>query len=496
MMNTSSTGAVNSLGDKRYAWMGRTWAVASRYDDAEREMVDSAHCMDDGEAQPLNALMHALFHGNATEIVAAEIAAPPAPIKVGEIDEVGKARAQAKIDAAAAIGVALPSTQADGLFYDLGTAVMPEAWAGERKQFEQLKTGDEVLPQVRDVIVAEGRANYDYAAWDVRMSPTTGKVGVSEAFSWTPTRRGIDGFTARAGIGKVPEHWPLDIKAAAINSLCKRFAKDRPAALLNGGQDPRVQLRVQRARGQHFATTSTSYGQFDGDLVLEALLEALPRGARVAVNYDPDMARGRVEILTLQSEQPVVGEPFKTSFTVGWDDTGSGSIWGDGGLWSARCLNLTRIWTSAGTFRIRHAGSVERLARRFKSEFARVSGIVSQFSKAFGHAAADELTNADRVEGAEFIQGIYRSLIQRDLVPVTGRREEASAKLAMQYLEDENKMGATRAGIANGITRYAHRVNQDPWARDELERAAGRLLWSPRPVKLDYLAAEAQPARA
>ena len=472
---------------KRYGWNGQVWSASG----------DEA-VSDKGNVVAIAALLRAIYDGQAHEIRYAMLVPAPAveEPKAGDMDEAGRARAEAKIAKAAEMGVKLPSSQKDGLYFDVGTAVMPEAWASERKAYEQLPAGAEALPKVRDQIRAEDRENFEYRAWDLRMSTRTGKLGdpADPQRAWEPTRRGLQGFCSRAGIGAIPEHWPTDIKAQSINALCKRFAETRPDALLSAGEDPRVLLRVQKARGRAFATVSPSYGAFDGDLVLEALLQALPREARVNVDYDPDQAKGRVEIVTLQEERPVVGEPFKTSFTVGWDDTGGGSVWGDGGLWSARCLNLTRIWTSVGTFRIRHAGAVRKLARRFREEFDRIAAVVSKFSAAYGHAAAEELTNAEKVEAHEFVQGIYRSLLQRDLVPVRGRREEAASALTMQFLADENKAGVTRAGIANGITRMAHRGNRDPWLRDDLERAAGRILWSPRPVKLDYLAKEAAAA--
>ena len=521
--------ASKQRGDEtRYVWQGKIWLFVPA---PSGDIADDKAVSDMGHTVAADELMGAIYRGEALEHVApttattrlavvpanpyaaapsrtasttpapsASIAkaAPAAPpVMTGQIDTVGRERAQARIDAAKALGVALPSSKADGLFYDLGTLVDEHAWASERKAFEELPTGEAKLPEVAAAIRAEDRQDHTFNAWDLRMSKRTGKLGdpdplASTERAWLPTKRGFQGFTTRAGIGAIPEHWPTDIKAGAVNDLCRRFQTERPRQLLTGDQDPVVVLRVQKSRGKIFACVSPTYGAFDGDLVLESLLSALPRGSRVNVDYDPDAARGRVEIVTLQEERPVVGEPFRTSFTVGWDDTGGGSIWGDGGLFSARCLNLTRIFTSTGTFRIRHAGDVKKLARRFRCEFERVSKVVTQLSKAYGHAAGEELTNAERIEGTEFLQGVYRSLLQRDLVPVRGRREEVVKGLAIQALADENGAGMTRAGIVNGITRYAHRVNEDAWQRDEIERAAGKILWSPKGVvKLDYLAKDA-----
>ena len=504
---------------KKYAWNGKIWFAP--VPGADRVVSEC------GFEAAIDQLLLALFEGRALEvtaqaadvlmgrpsglekpnlvlvkndnvktndpIVAAALAKLNDGPKAGDMDTQGKGRAEAKIAFAKEQGVALPSSQAEGLFFDVGTAVMPEAWASERKAFDKLPLGEEKLPKVAAQIKAEDRADFEFGAWDLRMSPRSGKIGdpKNPEKAWEPTRRGLQSFTSRASIGSIPEHWPTDIKANSINALCKRFGDERPRELLVNGDAPQVSVRVQRARGKAFAVVSPHYSSFDGDKVMEALEKALPKGSRVAVDYDADAARGKVEIITLQQEQPVVGEPFKTSLVIGWDDTGSGSLWGDGGLWSARCLNLTRIFTSAGSFRMRHVGSVIRLAKRFTEEFERIAAVVHKFAVAYGHAAQDELTNTERVEGTEFIQGVYRSLLQRDLIPIKGKREEAVRALAMHHVMDENGAGLTRAGVSNAISRYAHKTNNDPWLRDELERAAGRIVWSTRPVRLDYLARDA-----
>lgn len=476
----------------QYTWLGEVWTLVQDARDRDQDKVVSKI----GHVRPLSDLLLALYKHEAHESKADAFDVPtppptPMPSKAGELDTFGRDRAAAKIAHAKAQGVTLPSSQADGLFFDLGTAVEEGAWTSERQTFEKLPTGENALPKLRDAITAEERETITIKAWDVRMSRTTGKLGdpSDPTRAARPTRRAFQSFCQRAKVGAIPDHWPTDIVASALNQVTTRFTTTRPG-LTASDPDPQVVFRVQRSRARIFACVSPSYTPFDGDLVMEALLQALPQGSRVNVDYDPDGARGKVEIVTLQEERPVVGEPFRTSFTVGWDDTGSGSIWGDGGLFSARCLNLTRIYTSTGAFRIRHVGSVRRLAYKFRSEFDRVARVVAGFSKAYGHAAGEELTNEERIEGTAFLQGLYRSLIQRDLVPVRGRREDAIKDLALQAMADENKAGLTRAGVANGITRYAHRVNTDPWVRDDMERAAGRILWSPKPIKLDYLAQE------
>jgi len=432
-------------------------------------------------------------------------AAPPAPIAAGDIDQVGKARAELKIAHAKALNLNVPGSKKEGLFFDVGTAVMDSAWESERREFEGTPAAEVALPELRGDIRAEGRVDVKVEdLWSLRASPSTGKIGFSSDRSWQPTERALAGLYSRTGIGSIPSHWPDVIRAGAINAVQKHLVEEfvkkeeaRRAACVAKNEKFEPASRpdgVIRTRkdGSCFAVVSTTYTAFDGDLVLEALEQALPKGSRVNLHYDRERARGRVEVVTLQEEKPVVGEPFKTSFTVGWDDTGGGSVWGGGGLWSARCLNLTRIWTNAGSFSIRHAGSVEKLAKRFRAEFSRIYSVVHQFSTAFGNAASEQLRPEGDISPEEFVKGVYRNLIAKQVLEVRGRKEEVIDDLLGQFLADENKAGLTRAGIANGITRYAHRVNKDPFARDGLERAAGRIISAPKLVVLDSLGKEVE----
>jgi hypothetical protein len=60
--------------------------------------------------------------------------------------------------------------------------------------------------------------------------------------------------------------------------------------------------------------------------------------------------------------------------------------------------------------------------------------------------------------------------------------------MEMWTKDDSAAAGPTRAAVANAFTRFAHEVNTDPWAQDEIQRAAGRLIYSSEPIR--YTAAE------
>lgn len=164
---------------KSYMWQGAVWRSEILGGDPEDDRAVS----ETGDRAALSALLRAIWTGEATAIpTAPKTPAPstPAPrsaatttttaIEAGDLDETGKARALAKIQTARELGITLPASKADGLLYDVGTAVMASAWASERKAFESLPAGETVLPRVRDAIRAEERETFAFPAWELRMS--------------------------------------------------------------------------------------------------------------------------------------------------------------------------------------------------------------------------------------------------------------------------------------------------------------------------------------
>jgi hypothetical protein len=148
---------------------------------------------------------------------------------------------------------------------------------------------------------------------------------------------------------------------------------------------------------------------------------------------------------------------------------------------------------------------VEELAKRFRAAFNQALGSIEPFRKAWGAAFSerDEVLKA-RVQGTTsedlsllpitaVLPGIFNGILERDLVPLPGRRRDIVPKLLEMHAQDEaaDAYGVSRASIVNAFTRYAHVVESDPFVADEIRAGAGALLSSKAgkaPAPLPYIA--------
>ncbi len=248
-----------------------------------------------------------------------------------------------------------------------------------------------------------------------------------------------------------------------------------------------------------FGVVTPSYTAFDVDRIAAALKEAAPADARGTVTYDG--YRARFEVLfhtTVQPEKFVSGEFFRAGIIISTDDTGGGGLNGYSAVWQNLCLNLIMIDVAkTGAFNIRHIGDYGKLVAQFRSGFRRALDGLEHFRRAWGyavdeniHRTARELQDDVPLTVEEAMPGFFRTLLDRELVPVRGiSKKEAVPKLMEMWTKDESAAaGPTRAAVANAFTRFAHEVNTDPWAQDEIQRAAGRLIYSSEPIR--YTAAE------
>lgn len=250
-----------------------------------------------------------------------------------------------------------------------------------------------------------------------------------------------------------------------------------------------------RLNGQErcvFSAVSETYTPFDADKIAEALELAFPADARGTADYDG--FRVRVEGLwhsDIAAEQYVAGEVFKAGVIVRSDDTGGGSIRVQSVIWRNLCRNLIILDRAIGVdLRLRHTGSVQKLASQFSGAFGKALKSVEGFRVAWGSAmeekgavlvARTQGTTADDIAGmtvSQFLAGIFNASLKRELVPVRGRTADVVPKLLELHAQDEaaDAYGVSRASIVNTFTRYAHQVETDPFAADAIREGAGRLL--------------------
>lgn len=270
-----------------------------------------------------------------------------------------------------------------------------------------------------------------------------------------------------------------------------------------------VVLRTRLVEGTRvgYAAVSPKYTSFDADVIARALEMAFPEDAKAVVDYDGE--RLRVEGLWHTDVKPnefVAGEIFKAGVIIDTDDTGGGSIRVRSMMWRNLCLNLIILDKAVGVdVRIKHQGSVEKLAQKFREAFGQALSSVNPFRNAWNAAYAEQgslftmrvqgTTSEDlsKLSPEGVLEGVFNGIIERELVPVRGNRKATVPKLLEMHAQDEaaSAYGVSRASVANALTRYAHRVETDPFFADEIRAGAGALLSGHRggaPSPLPYVA--------
>ncbi len=416
--------------------------------------------------------------------------------------------------------------------YERGTMVVQAGVANakrSRQQWEAMPLVDDYTADFEERIAAEERTDVKVEPHQLRMT-RDGRIGVpgSEEPARLITMQGMQGLTTRLGYGGatyLSKCWP-NLRAKNFNAwgghLTTADAEGQARQSADDANDtekkyetPNLILRTRNGEGasEIYGAVSDSYTSFDVDKVAEAFRLALHgMGARGRVTYDG--AKARFEAIfhsDIRPEDYVAGEFFKAGIIVQTDDTGSGSLRGNATVWQNLCLNLMIIDTARqDLFRIRHMGSVAELAKKFRAGIEAGKSKLSHFIHAWGFACKDDvLATARAVAGdvpmkiSDALPGLYNGILEHDLVPVRGRREENIKSLIAMYEKDES--GAhqdayvTRAAVVNSFTRFAHEVNDDPWAEDEIQRAASALLHGRNgraPAALPWIPVESYRSRA
>lgn len=450
-------------------------------------------------------------------------ASSPAPIKGGQHDAQGEARSQADHDAAVDAGFA-PAQP----LYQRGTRVIQ--WGVENARTSRLEHDakplvgemcDEFVQRIR----SEQRRDIDVRAVGLNMA----KTGELLLPGPTPRRRvdltqhALRGLVTRLGIGGaryLSDCWP-ELRAINVNHWTTKLAADEERArdienerAVAEDRDSRwspqmFALRVRnnpkRTNPEVFGVVSPRYQAFDVDKIAEAIKLATPDGARGTVAYDGFKARFEVMFHSdVKPEHYVAGEFFKAGVIVRTDDTGGGSISPSAAVWQNLCLNLIIIDRAVQfTPRIRHMGSVEDLAARFRASFTEALSKIDHFVRLWGYACDENIIETSQattneklpVKIEEAIPGFFNGILERELVPIRGRRQNIVPQLVQMWERDDSAAaGATRGAIVNAFTRYAHEVNRDPFAEDEIQEAAGALLTGrragSRPDPLPWLAVD------
>lgn len=347
---------------------------------------------------------------------------------------------------------------------------------------------------VRQVQAEQRRDTAPIATGQLRMDksgrlvlPVMGEPGAGTRHPLTP--RAFDAVFGRfdcASGGAYLRSCPTKLRSINFNHWAVHTEQHQPDS------QTVLRLRNGEAGREVFASVSPRYTSFDADKIGQALALAFPPEAKGSLDYDGE--RLRLEGLwhsDVKPEDYVAGEIFKAGVIVRSDDTGSGSIRIQSVLWRNLCLNLIILDQSIGVdIRLRHSGSVGSLARNFRNAFQKALDSVEPFRKAWSRASAERDDRfVQRVQGTTsedlsqmpptaVLSGVFNGIMERDLVPLRGRRKDVVPKLLEMHAQDEaaEAYGVSRASVINAFTRYAHQVESDPFAADDIRAGAGKLL--------------------
>lgn len=438
-----------------------------------------------------------------------------AEIKGGQHDVIGEARSTTDFEAAEAAGFAPAQT-----VYTRGTRVIElgvENAHKARAEYDAKPLVSDCCADLIRTVEAECRTDHVVQVADIRMTDA-GNIEAPGIDCAAIEERAFPGLITDlrmpSASGYLSQVWP-ELRAMNVNAWCQEWAKDEAEELAKyeaeveaGVVDTKTEaapepttvvLRTRVSGGDRahavFGSVTESYTAWDVDKIAAAIREATPADARGTVTYDG--YRSRFEVLfhtTVKPEEFVAGEFFRAGVVVSTDDTGGGSIRGNAVVWQNLCLNLIVIdQAEQDLFRIRHIGSLDKLVKQFRQGFAKGLAKLDHFVKAWGYACKQNLITElppaehEQVVGlpiSKIMPGLFNGAIDRELVPVRGRRVEVVKSLVQCWEDDQSSAtkhhhGVTRAALANAFTRYAHTVPQpSPWLEDEIQRAAGALVQS------------------
>lgn len=453
---------------------------------------------------------------------------PADTVRAGEMDVIGELRSLADLDAARKAGLApKPTVFRRGLRVN-STGV--ENARASRLAFEERPTVEEAVASFQGVIADEGRRNHI-----VRLdSITTADDGSITARSLTgeielagvKMEQGVleqygnmlAGSVGASGPGRylssLTGEWGLALRRQNLDSLLDEFrkveagkaAQAKPGAVV----DPKTVMLRSRTNGV-FALTGRKYPCFDADQVAAAVMEvAKGRGMRAEINYDGHVTSiTALAHSTIKPEHYVAGEFFLAGIQVTTRDDGRGAVHVRIILHQNLCLNLIILDLGKTEIKmIRHKGNVAELAKQLRKALGAADKAIQPFLTKWGYACK-ELVTAETVKpdhGVEMpanlseddlLAGVFRNLIQRDLVPVGARKADATIKsLVAAYHADTSgavfnadgtSRGATRAAIVNAITRVAHTGDFSQAEEEEIQAGGSKLVdakkypfaWSP-----------------
>ncbi len=424
-------------------------------------------------------------------VMETQVSMPAPEVKRGEtVSASGAARSEDDKLAAQLSGFAPKQT-----IYTRGTMVVELGVDNarlSRVEHDKKPLTEDACTSLIDVIDAEKRIDRIFQVSDLRMSKTGALMAPSQfgpnlAEVGSMGERAFKSFLARTDIGGADylSRIPPMLRSTNIN----HWMTGRDGLTIPEGE---IKLRTRRGREgrEIFAAVSPKYTSFDVDRIAHELRTAIKgTGARGSVVYDGEQARFEAIWHTdVQPEEFVCGEFFKAGIVITSADDGRGSCRVSAVVWQNLCLNLIVIDEAEQELaRIRHTGSEQRISDTLRAAFDAAKDKVGHFVKKWGYACRDDARTLNTetcaqglVSLEEALPGFFNGIIERDLVPVRGKRQDVVRALVAMHDKDQSSATmhapVTRASLANAFTRYAHEVNGSLWQEEAIQRGAGKLV--------------------
>ena len=359
-----------------------------------------------------------------------------------------------------------------GLLFAMGTALVADgtrAYRESRTSFEDMPFASAALADHTERIRAERRTDVRTPLSSLTMVPSgalqrdPGRAPLpitEDAFRQLVERAGIPygtGYLTRC---------PAHLRATNVNYWLTRRAVSAKEVVLRA--------RKIRDEWQGYAIVSPEYTAVDSDVIAKAVAEAIPEHARASVVYDGTRTRINVLFHAPGDMDARVGSNYKAGIQVTSGDTGNACLEVKALLYQAVCVNLTTAARAQDVLSAVHRGN--NLQQQLQDAIQVAMSKVEPFVKAWQEAETRSLIEGSVVGGD--VEPAIVALVRSRLIPNPGgiKDEELVRRIRSCYWMAPN---ATVAGVVNAVTRAAHTSSWgSPWAQDELQDAAGEMVWN------------------
>lgn len=361
-------------------------------------------------------------------------------------------------------------------FFATGTRMARDGYKVQeerRKEFFQQQLLLDVIQELQNKVSNEIRRDFILSAKEIAdfITVEDGKVYIKDH---TLTENAIRGLMQR--IASPASTYLLGLRERSLTGDADMLAEVLRYECLRYG-DAVVKLRMREFPQDIYAAVSATYAPADAPIVMEQIVDKMPKDARGSYAYDPDTTAWvlRANVFTpTPIEEQCVAEPFEGFVSLTSKDNGSGRFRGSGGINLLRCLNASTY--SAGESSVSRVHRGGRIMFDIQAMLNKSLKAVRTLCAAWGKAREEEVEVPTGLTLSEAIPGFWRYLLasqESQLVNVLpGRKEHHVKALTQEYFgQRRNEEKLVKADFAQAWTHYIQ--NQPLEVREEAEEVIG-----------------------